>query len=97
MQLHVNIVHFLKLIRAVIKHVPLQRWIQLMFGGFKTVNFSWVNKIMIGYTWLFVYESAHKYEGQMNVAPSRQKLNKLSIPFIFGRTHQKKFRASSNY
>ena len=38
MQLYVNIVHFLKLMRAVLKHVPLERWIQLMIGGFKTLN-----------------------------------------------------------
>ena len=61
---------FLKLMRAVLKHVPLERWIQLMMDGFKTVNLAWVNKIArIGYTWLFVYESARMYEGQMNAAP----------------------------
>ena len=70
MQLYVNIVHFLKLMRVVLKHVPLERWIQLMIGGFKTVNLAWVNKIaMIGYTWLFVYESLRRYEGRMNAAP----------------------------
>ena len=52
MQLYVNKVHFLKLMRAVLKHFPLERWIQLMIGGFKTVNLAWVNKIaVIGYTW----------------------------------------------
>ena len=31
---------------------------------------AWVNKVaMFGYTWLFVYESARRYEGRMNVAP----------------------------
>ena len=69
-QLYVTIVHFLKLMRLVLKHVPLERWIQLMIAGFKTVNLVWVNKVtMIGYTWLFVYESARRYEGRTNVAP----------------------------
>ena len=44
-----------------------------MTGGFKTVNFAWVNKTaMIGYTWLFVYESARRYEERMNAAPGFQ-------------------------
>ena len=56
--------------RAVLKHVPLERWIQLI-GGLKTVNLAWVNKIaIIAYTWLFVYESARRYEGRMNAAPN---------------------------
>ena len=51
MQLYVNIVHFLKFMRVVLKFVPLERWIQLMIGGFKTVNLAWINKIVvIGYT-----------------------------------------------
>ena len=67
MQLHVNIVHFLKLTRAVLKHVPLERWIQLMIGGFKTVNLAWVNKIvMMIYTWFFAYESVRRYKGRMS-------------------------------
>ena len=75
-QLYVNKVHFLKLMRAVPKDVSLERWIQLMFGGFKTVNLAWVNKIAkIGYTCLFVYESARRYEGRMNAAPSHLTLN----------------------
>ena len=43
MQLYVNIVHYLKLMRVVLKHVPLERLIQLMSGGLKTVNLvmSW--------------------------------------------------------
>ena len=50
--------------RAVLKHVPLERWIHLMIGGFKTVNMAWVNKFaMIGNTWFFIYESARRYEG----------------------------------
>ena len=58
--------------RVVLKHVPLERWIQPMTGGFKTVNLAWVNKApMIGYTWLFVYENIRKYEGRMNAAPVR--------------------------
>ena len=40
MQLYVNIVHFLKLMRPVLKHVPLERWIQLIIGVFKTVNLA---------------------------------------------------------
>ena len=40
-----------------IKNVPLERWIQLMIGSFKTVNLAWMNKIsVISYTLLFVYE-----------------------------------------
>ena len=58
MQSHVNIVHFLNLV----KNVSLERWIQLFIGGFKTVSLAWVNKFATGYTWLFVYESAHGYE-----------------------------------
>ena len=55
MQLYVNIVHFVMFMRAVLKHVPLEHWIQLMIGGFKTVSLARVNKIdLIGYTWLFV-------------------------------------------
>ena len=35
-----------------------------MIGGFETVNLAWVNEIdVIGYTWVFVYESAGRYEG----------------------------------
>ena len=61
--------NYLKLMRVVLKYVPLERWIQLMIGGFKTVNLAWVNKIaVIGYTWLFVYESAGRYERRMNAA-----------------------------
>ena len=41
-----------------------------MIGGFKTVCLACVNKVaMIGYTWLFVYESLRRYEGRMNAAP----------------------------
>ena len=69
MHLYVNIVQFSKLMSAVLKHVPLERWIQLMIGGFKTVNLAYVNKIsMTGYTWLFVYESARRYEARMIAA-----------------------------
>ena len=70
MQLYVNKVNFLKLMRVVLKHIPLERWIQLMIGGLKTVNLAWINKTpMISYTWLFVYESLRRYEGWMNAAP----------------------------
>ena len=47
MQLYVNLVHFLKLMRVALKHVPRERWIQLMIGGFKTVSLAWVNKIAV--------------------------------------------------
>ena len=51
--------------RAVMKHVPLERCIQLMIGGFKTVNLARVNKtVLIGYTCLFVYQRARSYEGR---------------------------------
>ena len=61
--------NFLKLMRAALKHVPLKCRFHLMIGGFKTVNWAWVNKnAMIGYTWLFVYESACRYEGRMIAA-----------------------------
>ena len=64
MQSHVNIVHFLKLV----KNIPLERWIQLVIGGFKTVSLAWVNKIAVtGYAWLFIYESAHSYKEGMYV------------------------------
>ena len=60
---------FLKLMRVVLKHVPLEHWIQQMIGGLKTVSLAWVNKIAVsGCTWLFVYESALTYEGRMNAA-----------------------------
>ena len=68
-QLHVKTVHFLKLMRAVLKHVPLERWIQLMICGLKTVNLEWEKIVMIGYTWLFIYESARTYEGRMIADP----------------------------
>ena len=32
-QLYVIIVHFLKLMRGVLKYVPLERWIQHVIGG----------------------------------------------------------------
>ena len=39
-----------------------------MIGGVRTINLTWVNKItVIGYTWLFVYESAHSYEEKIHV------------------------------
>ena len=56
--------------RAGLKHVPLKRWIQLMIDGFETVDLAWVNQTaMIGYTWLFVYESTRRYVGRMNAGP----------------------------
>ena len=58
MQSYFNIVHFLKLV----KNIPLEGWIQLFIGGFKSVGLAWVNKIAVtGYAWFFVYESAHIY------------------------------------
>ena len=63
--------------RTVLKHVPLDRRIQLMIGGIKTVNLEWVNKVaIIGYTWIFVYESLRRYEGRMNAAPTLPKWRK---------------------
>ena len=38
MQLYVNIVHFSKLMRGVLKHVALGRCTQLMIGGIETVK-----------------------------------------------------------
>ena len=59
--------------QVVLKLVPLERWIQLMIGGFKTVSLAWVNKItIIGYIWLYVYESTRRCEGRMNAAPGHQ-------------------------
>ena len=41
--------------RAVLKHIPFERWIQRMIGSFKPVNLKWVNKVaMIGYSWLLI-------------------------------------------
>ena len=59
--------------RAVLKHVPLEPWIQLMTGGLKTVSLAWVNKIaVIGCIWLFVSESSRTYEGRINAAPGKE-------------------------
>ena len=45
-----------------------------MTGGLKTGNLAWVNKVaVIGFTWLFVYERAHSYEGRMNGALDKMK------------------------
>ena len=53
-QLRASKALFLKLMRVVLRHVPRERWIQLMNGGLKTVNLAWVIKIaVIGCTWLF--------------------------------------------
>ena len=72
MELYVNMVHFFNLLQVVLKDVPLERWIQFVIGGFKTVNLAWANKVvMIGYTWLFVYESLRMYEGRMIAATSQ--------------------------
>ena len=69
MQLQASKALFLKLMRVVLKHVPLECWIQHMTGGFKTVSLAWVFKIaVIGCKWLFVYKSALTYEGRMNAA-----------------------------
>ena len=62
-----------------------------MIGGLKTVSLAWVNKIaVIGYTWLFVYETALIYEGRMNAAPenlancvSALSLSEISYCFFF--------------
>jgi len=71
---------------VLVKNIPLERWIQLMFGGFKNVNLAWVNKIaVIGYTWLFVYQNAHSYEERMHVSTGRQgdSLSMLKLTFIW--------------
>ena len=48
----------------------LERWFQLMFGGFKTVNLTWVKKFaVVGYTWLFFNQRAFSYEERMHVLP----------------------------
>ena len=47
----------------VVKNIPLEPWIQLMFKGLKNLNLAWVNKIAVmGHTWPFVYQRAHSYE-----------------------------------
>ena len=76
MQLRARKTLFLKLMRLVLKHVPLERWIQYMIGGLKTVNLTWVNKIgVVGCTWGFVYERAFTYEGRKNAVPVHSYLN----------------------
>ena len=73
--MHVYMAHFLKLIWGSRKNGPFECWIQLMIGGFKTVNLARVNKIIvIGYTWIFVYEVAHSYEEGMHVLPALKAL-----------------------
>ena len=48
-------------------NVLLERWIQLMSGGFETVNLAWIKKIAVnGYMWLFVYRRAFNYEEGMH-------------------------------
>ena len=70
MQLQASKALFLKHLRVVLKHGPLERWIELMIGDLKNISLAWVNKIAeIGFRWLFVYKSALTYEGRMNVAP----------------------------
>ena len=50
------------------KNVPLEHWIQFMGGGFKNLNFAWINKnAVIGYTWLFVYQRTHSFEEEIHV------------------------------
>ena len=54
-------------------NVPLERWIKVMIGGFKTVSLASLNEVVvIGYTWLFVYECARSYKGRMNAVPLGQ-------------------------
>ena len=70
MQSLVNIIYFLKLKRSTGNKDLLERWIQFLFNGFKTVNMARVIKTaMIDYTWFFFYEIAHSYEEAMHVAP----------------------------
>ena len=50
-----------------------------MIGGFKTVNLAWINKVaMNGYTWLFVYENACRYEERVNAAPEQESQSDFS-------------------
>ena len=37
---------------VLVKNVSLERWIQLMIGGFKTVSLAWKKIAVIGYTWV---------------------------------------------
>ena len=55
-----------------------------MIGGLKNVNLAWVDKIvMIGYTWLFVYESARRYEGRMSAAQGiSPSITELMLTFL---------------
>ena len=44
-----------------------------MIAGIKTANLERVNKNdVIGYTWLFVYESIHSYVEGKHVPPERK-------------------------
>ena len=48
----------------------------------ETVNLAWGNKIaVIGYTWLFVYESSLTYKGRLNASPSQTYVNDGEIMF----------------
>ena len=72
--------------RALLKHVPLERWVLLMIGGFKTVTLAWVNEIaVIGCTLLFVDESARSYEGRLNAAPGVPSNSRLDVTTHFSR------------
>ena len=54
-----------------------------MIGGFKTENLSWINKIaVIGFTWLFVYESAHSYEEGMHAPKEIRPDNTIHLPQV---------------
>ena len=80
MQLYVNIVHFLKLMQVVLKLVPLERWIQHMIGGFKTINLAWVNKVaMNGYTCFFVYENLRRCGDESRVTVGKVSIYSIHI------------------
>ena len=57
----------------VVNNVPLERWIQLIIGDFKTVNLARANETaVIGYTRIFVYQRARCYKGRMNAGPDHR-------------------------
>ena len=59
--------------RVFLKIVPLERWIQFMIDGFKTVSLAWVNKIaVIGYTWPFFVKALVGTRGESMLPQSVQ-------------------------
>ena len=73
-----------------------------MIDGFKTVNLEWEQKFsVIGYTWLFVYETDHSYEEEkhvlldMNRPRSSDHRGVLLLPFASSATYVDWFPALS--